>query len=106
MQFSLPHLARNSLVSRVPAELALRLSPLIEPESWDAIVQLRRTARDRGVEGIMLKRRTSAYGVGRPKGDWWKWKIDPFTIDAVLIYAQPGHGRRATAPQSAGGRGG
>ena len=44
----------------------------------------------------MLKRRTSAYGVGRRRGDWWKWKIDPFTIDAVLIYAQPGSGKRAS----------
>ena len=50
----------------------------------------------RGVEGFMLKRRTSAYGSGRKRGDWWKWKIDPFTVDAVLIYAQPGSGRRAS----------
>jgi DNA ligase-1 len=84
------------LVSNLPAGLAFRLSPLVELTSWDALVELRRTARDRGVEGIMLKRRSSAYGVGRPRGDWWKWKVDPLTIDAVLIYAQPGHGRRAS----------
>ena len=84
------------LAAHLPAGLALRLSPLVELTSWDALVELRRTARDRGVEGIMLKRRSSAYGVGRPKGDWWKWKVDPLTIDAVLIYAQPGHGRRAS----------
>ena len=44
----------------------------------------------------MIKRRTSTYGVGRKKGDWWKWKIEPYTIDAVLIYAQPGSGKRAS----------
>ena len=53
-------------------------------------------ARAHGVEGIMLKNKLSIYGVGRQRGDWWKWKIDPFVIDAVLISAQPGHGRRAS----------
>ena len=53
-------------------------------------------SRERGVEGFILKRRDSAYGVGRRKGAWWKWKIDPLTVDAVLIYAQPGNGRRAS----------
>jgi DNA ligase-1 len=84
------------LAAQVTAGLALRLSPLVELTSWEALIELRRTARDGGVEGVMLKRRSSAYGVGRPKGDWWKWKVDPLTIDAVLIYAQPGHGRRAS----------
>ena len=64
--------------------------------SWLELVELRADSRARGVEGLMLKRRTSAYGVGRKRGDWWKWKIAPFTIDAVLIYAQPGSGRRAS----------
>jgi DNA ligase-1 len=82
--------------ARLPRNLALRLSPVIELSSWDELVELRRTARERGAEGVMLKRRASAYGVGRPKGDWWKWKVEPFAIDAVLIYAQPGHGRRAS----------
>jgi len=86
----------EALVAHLPAGLALRLSPLIEPGSWDALVELHRTARERNVEGIMLKRRESAYGVGRPKGNWWKWKVDPLAIDAVLIYAQPGHGKRAS----------
>jgi DNA ligase-1 len=84
------------LAANLPAGLAVRLSPLVELPSWEALIELRRTARDRGVEGIMLKLRLSAYGVGRPRGDWWKWKVDPLTIDAVLIYAQPGHGRRAS----------
>lgn len=84
------------------AELAL-LSPretitAFEPTpftSWADLAQQRATSRERGVEGVMLKRKGSPYQSGRRKGDWWKWKIDPLTIDAVLIYAQPGHGRRA-----------
>ncbi len=74
----------------------LRASPTIEAESWDALVAFRRESRERGVEGLMFKRLDSAYGVGRKRGDWWKWKIDPHTIDAVLIYAQPGSGKRAS----------
>lgn len=74
----------------------LRPSPLIRAASWTDLAVLRGESRSRGVEGLMLKRLTSAYGVGRKRGDWWKWKIDPFTIDAVLIYAQPGSGRRAS----------
>ena len=60
------------------------------------LAALRADSRARGVEGLMLKRLDSAYGVGRRRGDWWKWKIEPYTIDAVLIYAQPGSGRRAS----------
>ncbi|GAC1598289.1 MAG: hypothetical protein NVS4B10_08600 [Myxococcales bacterium] len=63
---------------------------------WEDLASLRLESRARGVEGFMLKRRASAYGVGRKRGDWWKWKIDPFSIDAVLVYAQPGQGRRAS----------
>jgi DNA ligase-1 len=74
----------------------LRASPLVRSASWRDLAALRGESRSRGVEGLMLKRLTSAYGVGRKRGDWWKWKIDPFTIDAVLIYAQPGSGRRAS----------
>jgi DNA ligase 1 len=74
----------------------LRPSPLVNVSSWEELRTLRQTSRDRGVEGLMLKRRGRAYGVGRKRGDWWKWKVDPFTIDAVLIYAQPGSGRRAS----------
>jgi DNA ligase-1 len=76
--------------------LPLRLSPVLQPESWDALEQLQKSARERKVEGIMLKRLSSPYGVGRTRGDWWKWKIDPYFIDAVLIYAQRGNGRRAS----------
>ncbi len=76
----------------------LQLSPLLSLPTWDAYARLRAESRSRGVEGFMLKRRDARYGVGRTKesGTWWKWKIDPMTIDAVLIYAQRGHGRRAS----------
>src|SRR5690606_13571670 len=79
-----------------PLGAAIRLSPLVQPVDWVALAQLREESRARGVEGFMLKRRDSAYGVGRPRGDWWKWKIDPYSVDAVLVYAQRGHGKRAS----------
>lgn len=76
----------------------LRLSPVVEADSWDELARLRAQSRERGVEGMMLKARSAQYGVGRTKdvGTWWKWKIDPYTVDAVLIYAQAGSGRRAS----------
>ena len=74
----------------------LLLSPRLSAPDWPALAALREEARRRGVEGLMLKRLSSAYGVGRRRGDWWKWKLDPLAVDAVLVYAQPGHGRRAT----------
>lgn len=73
----------------------LVLSPIIEYKSWDSLKKIRESSRENVSEGIMLKKKSSQYGVGRKKGDWWKWKIDPYTIDGVLIYAQKGHGRRA-----------
>ncbi|WP_322054441.1 ATP-dependent DNA ligase [Paraburkholderia bannensis] len=77
---------------------ALRVSPLVSASSWGELAALREQSRSRGVEGLMLKERASMYGVGRTKesGTWWKWKIDPYAIDAVLLYAQRGHGRRAS----------
>ena len=74
----------------------IALSPSLAVADWDAAARLREGARERGVEGLMLKRADSPYRVGRRRGDWWKWKIDPLTIDAVLLYAQAGHGRRST----------
>jgi DNA ligase 1 len=74
----------------------LRVSEQVTGATWDELAGLRRHSRARGVEGLMLKRWTSPYRPGRKRGDWWKWKIEPFTMDAVLIYAQPGSGRRAT----------
>ena len=79
----------------VETKSPLRLSALVDAPSWQALTTLQSTARARGVEGLMLKRRSSPYAVGRPRGDWWKWKIEPFVIDAVLILAQRGSGRRA-----------
>jgi DNA ligase-1 len=73
----------------------LMLSPRVDADSWEELAAERATARARGVEGLMLKRLASPYGVGRTRGDWWKWKIEPLEIDAVLLYAQAGHGRRA-----------
>lgn len=75
----------------------LRLSPRVTADTWAELARLRESARSRHVEGFMLKELTSRYGVGRTKeaGVWWKWKVDPLCVDAVLIYAQRGHGRRA-----------
>ena len=73
----------------------LFLSPLVPGDSWPDLAASRAESRTRGVEGLMLKRRSSPYAVGRTKGDWWKWKIEPLEIDAVMLYAQAGHGRRA-----------
>lgn len=73
-------------------------SPLLEGQTWAALAEQREASRSLGVEGMMLKDRKGLYGVGRTKdmGLWWKWKVDPFSVDAVLIYAQRGHGRRAS----------
>ncbi len=73
----------------------LKLSPLVKVTSWGALNEERENARSFHCEGIMLKRNESVYKQGRKKGDWWKWKVDPLTIDAVMLYAQQGHGRRA-----------
>ncbi len=77
------------------AHAVLRLSPVVEFSSWQDLAETRNRSRDIGSEGIMLKRKNSTYQSGRKRGDWWKWKIDPLTIDAVMIYAQKGHGRRS-----------
>ncbi len=74
---------------------ALVLSPLIQFQHWDELIEIRKQSRDNGAEGLMLKRKDAAYQVGRKRGDWWKWKIDPLVIDCVMIYAQKGHGRRS-----------
>ncbi|MFM0736084.1 ATP-dependent DNA ligase [Paraburkholderia xenovorans] len=76
----------------------LRVSPLVHGPDWQSLAALREESRARGVEGLMVKERGSMYGVGRTKasGTWWKWKIDPYAVDAVLVYAQRGHGRRAS----------
>jgi DNA ligase-1 len=69
---------------------------VLESTSWETLTGQRNAAREARAEGVMLKRLDAPYGVGRPRGAWWKWKVDPYTVDAVLVYAQPGSGRRAT----------
>ena len=78
------------------ADPRIVISPRVAAAGWEVAAVLREDARERGVEGLMLKRAASTYQSGRRRGDWWKWKIDPLTIDAVLLYAQSGHGRRST----------
>lgn len=86
---------REHLLALLGRDGVLKLSEEVVTPSWTGLATLRLESRARGVEGFILKRRNSPYGVGRRKGAWWKWKIDPFTVDAVLMYAQPGNGRRA-----------
>lgn len=100
-----PLFERRERLERIARELAdtlavdlLRVSPEVTAPDWNALATLRDESRERGVEGLMLKGRDSMYGVGRTKasGTWWKWKVEPYAIDAVLLYAQRGHGRRAS----------
>jgi DNA ligase-1 len=89
---------RRLMLEKIVAEVnhpALLLSPVISFSNWEELAELRKQSREMGSEGIMLKRKDSIYQVGRKRGDWWKWKIDPLVIDAVMIYAQKGHGRRS-----------
>jgi DNA ligase-1 len=72
------------------------LLPVVDAATWEELARVREESRARHVEGFMLKRRSSSYGVGRKRGDWWKWKVDPYSIDAVLVYAQHGSGKRAS----------
>jgi DNA ligase-1 len=82
-------------VRAMPSGSTIGLSPIIGASTWADITQVREASRERQSEGLMLKRLESPYGVGRKVGDWWKWKVNPMTVDAVLVYAQAGHGRRA-----------
>ena len=99
----LPQWQRRQRLEELLHERAqIHLSPLEVRGSWRELAALRDESRVRGVEGFMLKHRDARYGTGRRKqgdlagGNWWKWKIDPLSVDAVLIYAQAGHGRRAS----------
>ena len=97
----LPQHERRALLEQLVVQAGqpqLRLSPLVLAEDWAQLARIRTESRARGMEGMMLKARAAQYGVGRTKdvGTWWKWKIDPFSVDAVLVYAQAGHGRRAS----------
>jgi len=75
--------------------LPISISETMQFDSWEAMAQERGRSREMRSEGLMIKRKDSPYRVGRKKGDWWKWKVDPLTIDAVLTYAMRGHGRRS-----------
>ena len=91
--------ARRGMMSEILADTRAAVfipSPIVSLESWHDARAAYGNARDRCAEGLMLKRLDSAYGVGRRKGGWWKWKVQPFSVDAVMIYAQAGHGRRAS----------
>ena len=74
----------------------LVLSPPLAFASWDDLATIRRGSREKNAEGLMLKRLDSPYTVGRTRGVWWKWKVAPYTVDAVMVYAQRGHGKRAS----------
>lgn len=89
---------RRELLEAAVASTGILLSPLQTAASWAELALLREQSRERGVEGYMLKHRLARYGTGRTKADgtWWKWKIDPLSVDAILVYAQAGHGRRAS----------
>lgn len=92
---------RRQLLEQVVSDLpekgfeAIRITDAVKAKSWAELATIRDESRSRGVEGFMLKQTNSPYRVGRHRGDWWKWKIDPLTVDAVLIYAQKGSGRRS-----------
>jgi DNA ligase-1 len=97
-----PLRTRRAQLEAVMADLeraaapAAQLSPVVQAANWTEAAAQRERSRQLGAEGFMLKRLDSPYQVGRKKGDWWKWKIDPFTLDAVMIYAQRGSGKRAS----------
>jgi DNA ligase-1 len=83
----------EALLAQAPDVLSL--SPIVAAATWQELAALRDESRNRSVEGLMLKARASPYGTGRQRGSWWKWKIEPYSFDAVMVYAQPGHGRRS-----------
>ena len=83
-----------ALLDTLPEGLPMSASPVAHGD-WAGLAATRALARDRMAEGLMLKRLSSPYHTGRKRGDWWKWKLDPFSVDAVMLYAQSGHGRRA-----------
>jgi DNA ligase-1 len=97
-----PQRERRALLEAASVGRTMRVSPVEQRDSWAALAALREESRGRGVEGFMLKHAQAQYGSGRRKqeglagGTWLKWKIDPLSVDAVLVYAQAGHGRRAS----------
>jgi DNA ligase-1 len=95
---SLPLIERRGRLERLFEDSspgAVRLAELVHGRTWEQLDELRRGARGRGVEGLMLKRKDSPYTAGRVQGTWWKWKVDPLLVTAVLVYAQAGEGNRS-----------
>lgn len=94
-----PHEKRRTALETIhqqaPQADFFRLSRLIDFKEWKELKELHKQSRENVAEGFMIKRKAATYQTGRKKGDWWKWKVDPLSIDAVLIYAQKGSGRRA-----------
>lgn len=93
-----PLMERRALLTQLVEEAnvpQLKLSPVIEAKSWEELIDTRSLAREVNSEGLMLKQQQSVYEVGRKKGSWYKWKLDPMSVDAVMIYAMRGSGRRA-----------
>ncbi|MGP3723147.1 ATP-dependent DNA ligase [Cereibacter sphaeroides] len=86
----------EAVLAALPPGVPISPSPLVAFDDWETLGGIRATAREKIAEGLMLKRASSPYFVGRKRGDWWKWKLDPYTVDAVMLYAQQGAGRRAT----------
>jgi DNA ligase 1 len=97
-QRTLPQGERRMALEALLQAGPLRVSPRLHAQGWAELAAQRATARERGVEGLMLKQAAARYGSGRTKADgtWWKWKVEPLAVDAVLVYAQAGHGRRAS----------
>ena len=95
---TMPQRERRALLEGIAGAGPMPISPLQQRGGWAELAALREESRERGVEGFMLKHHAAGYGVGRTKaqGTWWKWKIDPMSVDCVLVYAQRGHGRRAS----------
>ncbi len=86
----------EQVISETNQPTILQISQMVDFHTWEDLKRIRSTSRQHHCEGIMLKNKLSTYEAGRKRGSWWKWKIDPLVIDAVMIYAQRGHGRRAS----------
>ena len=89
---------RDALEKWIPSieTSIIKLSPVFDAtKGWEAMAEIRDHSREKSIEGLMLKQKIAIYSVGRKKGLWWKWKVEPYTVDAVMVYAQQGHGRRA-----------
>jgi DNA ligase-1 len=87
--------ALTEIIKNIKTAGTVVLSPVVEVDSWEDLALLRADSRLNNSEGLMLKKLDSLYHSGRKRGDWWKWKINPYTVDTVMIYAQKGSGRRA-----------